>query len=222
MGEKIKITSIDGHIFDTYLAQPKGVAKGGIVLVQEIFGVNEHIRRVADKYAREGYLVGVPALFDRFGPGIELGYGPEGREKGKELREKIGNELPLTDISAVLNLVSSSGKVGLVGYCWGGTLSWLAVCKIKGFSCASSYYGGGIAALADLKPQCPVIFHFGEQDHFITLQEVEILKNNQPDCPVYLYPAGHGFNCEQRNSFEETSSQIAEERTLKHFSEHMK
>ena len=221
MGELIKTIASDEHTFDAYLAQPQGMPRGGIVLIHEIFGVDTHIKNVADNYAREGYLVGVPALFDRFTSNIELGYASDEFLRGQALKAKIGNHLPLKDIAATLNLVSSSGKVGLIGYGWGGTLAWLASCKVNGLACASAYYGEGIGVLSYLRPKCPVIFHFGDMDHSVPAEEIVTIKTNQPSCSVYVYPANHGFDSKQRKSFEPTSSRIAEERTLKHLDKHL-
>jgi len=221
MGEVIKTIASDGHAFDTYLAQPKGAPRGGIVLVQEVFGVNDHIKSIADRYAKKGYLVGAPALFDRAASNIELGYTPKELVRGQALKEEIGNDLPLIDIAATQNVVCASGKVGLIGYCWGGTLAWLASNTVHGFACTTVYYGGGIGLLSNLKPKCPVIFHFGDMEHTIPPEEIEAIETNQPGCFVYVYPAAHGFNCEQRKSFEPTSSKIAQERTLRHLENHL-
>jgi carboxymethylenebutenolidase len=216
MGELIKATASDGHILDVYLAQAKGSPKGGIVLVQEIFGVNSHIKSIADQYASEGYLVGAPSLFDRVGSNILLSYNPEDVAHGKGLKEFIGNESPLLDIKATLNIVKSAGKVAIIGYCWGGTLAWLSACQVPGFAAATAYYGGNIGALASMYPKCPTIFHFGENDPTISLRDINILKSAQPKSSIYLYPAVHGFNCEQRDSFHSISSEIALERTIEH------
>ena len=216
MGDFIKATASDGHILDVYLAQAQGSPKGGIVLVQEIFGINSHMKSVADHYASEGYLVGVPSLFDRVESNIRLCYNSEDVIHGRELKESVGNENPLLDIQATLNIVKSAGKVAVIGYCWGGTLTWLSACQVPGFSAAASYYGGGIGALAFMQPKCPTIFHFGENDPVIPFTDIDTLKLAQPKCPIYLYPAGHGFNCEQRDGFHSSSSKIALERTIEH------
>ena len=221
MGESIRATASDGHEFDIYLAQSQGTPRGGIVLVQEIFGVNNHIKSVAEKFASNGYLVGAPSLFDRVKPDIQLGYTIEDVTRGKELKEISGNERPLIDIEATLSIVRSAGNVAVVGYCWGGTLAWLSACQVDGFSAAVSYYGGGIGELTSMQPKCPFIFHFGEQDHGIPITEINSLKQAHPECPIYIYPAGHGFNCEQRDSFHLTSSKIAFERTIQHIDKYI-
>lgn len=216
MDDFIKVTASDGHILDVYLAQAQGSPKGGIVLIQEIFGINSHMKSVADQYASEGYLVGAPSLFDRVESNIRLCYNSDDVVHGKELKESVGNKNPLLDIQATLNIVKSAGKVAVIGYCWGGTLTWLSACQVPGFSAAVSYYGGGIGALAFMQPKCPTIFHFGENDHAIPLMDINTLKSAQPKCSIYLYPAGHGFNCEQRDGFHSSSSKIALERTIEH------
>lgn len=216
MGETLTLTASDGHEFSAYLARPAGAPKGGVVLIQEIFGVNSHIRSVADEYAGEGYLVCAPALFDRIEPGIELGYTDADIQAGLGHKNTVGNDAPMLDIAAARDVAAAAGKVGVVGYCWGGALTWLAACKVDGLSAASSYYGGGIGSMKDLAAKCPVIFHFGEEDHAIPMDEVDSVKAAQPACPVYVYPAGHGFNCEQRGSHHPESRAIALERTLAH------
>ena len=221
MGEIINATASDGHGFDIYLAQSKGSPRGGIVLIQEIFGVNNHIKTVAEKFSSNGYLVGAPSLFDRVQPDIQLGYSTEDVIRGKELKDNLGNEKPLIDIIATLNIVRSAGRVAVVGYCWGGTLAWLSACHVDGFNAAISYYGAGIGELLSIEPRCPSIFHFGEQDHAIPVAEVNSLRQTHPECPIYLYPTDHGFNCEQRDSFNSTSSAIAFERTIQHLDKYI-
>ena len=214
MGMLLKTIASDGHAFDTYIAQPDGPPLGGLVIIQEIFGLNKHIKSIADRYACEGYLVAAPALFDRIDKCVELNYDSNDIEKGRDLKNTIGDEMPLQDIDAARSIASAAGKVGIIGFCWGGTLAWLAACKLPGLACVSSYYGGGIAGLMSFTAKCPVIFHFGMEGDAISLEEVEIIRISQPDNHVYLYPAGRGFNCSQRRDFEPTSSKIAEERTL--------
>ena len=221
MGEIMSLTALDGQQFSAYLAQPNGTPKGGVVVIQEIFGVNSHIRGVADEFADQGYLTIAPALFDRIKPGIELGYEADDITAGIAHKTTCGNDDPLAEIAAALDVVKSAGKVGVVGYCWGGALTWLAACKIANFSAASSYYGGGVGGMMDLSPKCPTIFHFGEEDHAIPMTEVDQVKAAQPNSPVHVYPAGHGFNCEQRGSYHAESRKIALERTLTHFGKEM-
>lgn len=219
MGEMLKLKASDGHEFGAYLAQPSGKPKGGVVVIQEIFGINDHIRSVADDYAAQGYLAIAPALFDRIKPGIELGYDEDDVTEGRELKGQSDNDAALMDIEAAANAVRSAGKVAAVGYCWGGALAWLTATRLDGISAVASYYGGGIGGFANEQPKCPVILHFGEQDHAIPMEEVQKVKDAHPELPVHIYPAGHGFNCDHRGSFEATSAKIARERTLEFFTE---
>ena len=221
MADTLTLTAEDGHKLAAYLAQPEGRPKGGVVVIQEIFGVNDHIRAVADDYASQGYLAVAPALFDRVRPGIELGYSEDDVTKGREIRAQVGNEDALLDITAAANTVKSAGRIAAVGYCWGGTLAWLTATRLDGFSAIASYYGGGIGNFAAEQPHCPVILHFGERDHAIPLTEVDAVRAAHPELPVHVYPAGHGFNCDHRGSFEPKSAEIARERTLAFFAKQL-
>jgi carboxymethylenebutenolidase len=221
MGRTIDLATGDGHRLQAYEALPQGKARGGIVVVQEIFGVNGHIRRVADAYADDGYRVLAPALFDRVRPGIELGYTDADIARGRAIREQVGFEQALADVTAALAALRETGKVGIVGYCWGGTVTWLAAARVDGFAAAASYYGGGIGKFASEKPRCPMQCHFGEKDHAIPRAEVESVRERQPEVEVYLYPAGHGFNCDARASYDAASAALARQRTLAHFRKHV-
>ena len=217
MGRTIDLTASDGHRLQAYEALPLGKARGGIVVVQEIFGVNGHIRRVADGYANDGYRVIAPALFDRVRPGIELGYTDADIAQGRAIREQVGFEQALADVTAALATLRETGNVGVVGYCWGGTVTWLAAARIEGFATASSYYGGGIGKFAGEKPRCAVRCHFGEKDHAIPLDEVDAVRKANPAVEVFLYSAGHGFNCDERASYDSASAALARTRTLELF-----
>jgi carboxymethylenebutenolidase len=221
MGEVIKGTATDGHKFDLYLAQPVCAAKGGIVLIQETFGVNDHIKRVAEDFASDGYLVGAPSLFDRIAPNIELERNPKNISRGKDLKENIGNKNPLLDIASTINIVKSAGNVAIIGYCWGGTLAWLSACQIAGLSAAVSYHGDEVSELTNMYPKCPTILHFGENDPAIPISRVTLFKETHPDCTVHLYPTGHSFNCQQNNNFNLASSKIALERTMEHLAKYI-
>lgn len=221
MADTLTLTAEDGHKLAAYIAQPESRPKGGVVVIQEIFGVNAHIRAVADDYAAQGYLSIAPALFDRVRPGIELGYSEDDVTKGREIRAQVRNEDALLDIDAAADAVRSAGRIAAVGYCWGGTLAWLTAVRLQGLSAVASYYGGGIGGFASEQPHCPVILHFGERDHAIPPTEVEAVRKAHPELPVHVYPAGHGFNCDQRGSFEPKSAEIARERTLAFFAKHL-
>jgi carboxymethylenebutenolidase len=208
------LEAADGHKLAAYRAAPAGVPRGAIVVVQEIFGVNGHIRSVADDFASEGWLAIAPALFDRVERGIELGYTPADIERGRTIRGAVSNEAAMLDIAAALNAVRPAGKVGVIGYCWGGTLAWVAACRLQGLAAAVSYYGGGIGELLGMNPLCPVLAHFGEKDQSIPVQVAADMRQAHPEVEVHVYPAGHGFNCDQRGSFDKPSAALARERTL--------
>ncbi len=219
---ELTLTASDGHKFQAYVAEAAGNAKGGIVVIQEIFGVNSHIRSVADDYAKQGYLALAPALFDRVRPGIELGYDTDDVAQGREIRGQISTEDALKDLTASVAEIKGRGlKVGVVGYCWGGSLTWEVACGLDGVAAASSYYGGEVPKRAALSPKCPIILHFGETDASIPMDGVNAFIGKHRDLPVHVYPAGHGFNCDQRGSYDAESARLARERTLAHFSEHI-
>ena len=220
MGVTLQLTAADGHGFDAYRADPEGTHKGGIVVIQEIFGVNSHIRSLCDKFAAEGYTALAPALFDRVGKGIELAYEEADVAEGRDIRGKITWDQAVSDVAAAVDVLKSEGKVGVVGYCWGGSLTWLAACRLD-LACAVGYYGGQIADFKDEKPRCPVVLHFGDTDASIPMDAVEAVKAAQPDVPVYVYPAGHGFACDIRGSFHAESTAEALPRTLALFAEHV-
>ena len=220
MGTTIDIETTDGHKLTGYRAEPSGDPRGGLVVIQEIFGVNSHIRAVADGFAAEGYVALAPAMFDRVGPGIELGYSPEDVEKGREIRARIDYDDAVRDMGAAVSALAGL-PVGVVGYCWGGSLAWSAATRLDGLKAAVGYYGGFIPEMADETPRHPVMLHFGESDESIPLEGVDKVKAAHPDVPIYLYAAGHGFNCDQRGSYDEASARLARERTLAFFAEHL-
>lgn len=221
MPQSITLSAADGHRLSAYVAAPTGSARGALVVVQEIFGVNSHIRSVADGYAADGYLAVAPALFDRVERGVELGYSQDDIQRGFALKTASANEKALLDIAAAIAHVKAVGRVVIVGYCWGGLLSWLAACELEGLAASVPYYGGGMPAQAALKPRCPVLAHFGEQDTHIPLPTVEAFRQAQPGVTVHLYAAGHGFNCDQRGSFDAASAALARQRTLVFLREHI-
>lgn len=221
MSQTIKLTAADGVTIDAYRADPSGKPKGGIVVLQEIFGVNAHIRRVADGFAAQGYLVIAPALFDRAKPGVELGYTPEDMPAGVALVGEVGHDKTMLDVAAAVKAATEGGKVGVVGYCWGGSLAYAAACSIDGVTAAVGYYGGTIAKSLASKPKVPVILHFGEKDAHIPVSDVAAIKSALPQVPVYTYDAGHGFNCDARGSYDKPSAAVALDRTLAFFAEHI-
>jgi carboxymethylenebutenolidase len=226
MGQFTELRSADGFSFPAYVAQPPAKARGAIVVIQEIFGVNSHVRNVADGYAKDGYLAVAPSTFHRVKPGVELGYSENDMKEGFGLKQAVEN-LPapgvLADIQAAIKHGAQAGKVGIVGYCWGGLLTWRAACLLDGLAAAVPYYGGGMTTKEEVarKPKCPVMAHFGAQDHWISLDSVEAFKKAHPEVEVHVYDANHGFNCDQRGSYNEAAAKLARQRTLAFFAKHV-
>jgi carboxymethylenebutenolidase len=222
MGETTKLKAADGFELSAYMAKPAGTPKGGLVVVQEIFGINSHIKRVADGFAADGFLAIAPALFDRIEPGLALGYSQDEIQQGIALKGKSSAENALRDIDAARDAVRSAGRVGVIGYCWGGFLSWLSATRLSGFNAAVSYYGGGIGSVAEEQPKCPVLMHFGEKDHAIPLTDMEKVRAAHPKgVEIHVYPAGHGFNCDERASYDAESARIARGRTIAFLDAHL-
>ena len=226
MGQFINLTAKDGFTFSAYVAEPSGKPKGGIVVVQEIFGVNSHIRSVADGYAAEGYLAVAPATFHRVKPNVELGYNAEDMAAGSALKAAV-EALPapgvLQDLQASIDYAAKAGKVGIVGYCYGGLLAWRAAAELSGLAASTPYYGGGMTTEAESarKPKVPVLAHFGAKDKHILLDGVEAFKKAHPEVEVQIYDADHGFNCDQRGSYDAPAAKLARERTLAFFAKHL-
>ncbi len=220
MGQMIELTAADGHQLGAYRA---GTATGrGLVVIQEIFGVNHHIRAVCDQFAEQGYAVVAPALFDRAEPGVELGYAEEDVARGIELRKQVAEEGTMQDVAAAAASLGGM-PLGIVGYCWGGTVAWWGATRSQAFKAASGWYGGGIAATRTEQPGCPVQLHFGAEDHGIPQTDVEAIREAQPGVEVFVYPgAGHGFGCTERPSFDETARDNALARTLELFAQHVR
>ncbi len=218
----LTLTAADGHTLAAYRATPPAAPIGGLVVIQEIFGVNSHIRAVADGYAADGFDVIAPALFDRVEPGIELGYEPADIEAGRAIRAKIAFDDGLRDVAAAVKALADDGlSPCVVGYCWGGSLAWAAATRLDGVTAVSSYYGGDVPKLADETLRCPVILHFGETDASIPLDGVEQVRAKHPDLPLHIYPAGHGFSCDQRGSYDAPSTELARTRTLEFLKSHL-
>ena len=219
MGQTITLAAKDGHKLQAYRADPSGKPRGAIVVVQEIFGVNRHMRQVTDDFAKQGYVAISPALFDRVEKGIDLGYDPKSIEAGRDIRGKVPLDGTLDDLQAAIDAARPSGKVGIVGYCWGGGLAFLAATRLSGVAAAVGYYGGLVAAHAQEKPRVPVLLHFGDSDQSIPMSDVEKVRQARPDVTTYVYKAGHGFSCDERQSYNAEASKLALERTLKFFAE---
>jgi len=221
MGKMFELTAADGVVVSAYRADPAGSPRGGLVVAQEIFGINSHIRSVCDGFAADGYLAIAPALFDRYQRGFEVGYSPEDIAKGRDLKGKAGIDAALKDVAAARDVAAAAGKVGVVGYCWGGYVAWMAASRVAGFACAVPYYGGGMLEAVGEHPKCPVIAHFGERDSGIPVDGVRKLAAAHPEMQVYIYDADHGFNCDQRGSYNAPAAKLARERTLSFLQQHV-
>jgi len=219
MGEMIKLTADDGFTFNAYQAKPAGKPKGCVIVIQEIFGVNRHIRNDTDKFARHGYMAVAPSVFDRIEPGIELGYDKSTMEKGIGLVTQLGFDSALRDVRATANYLLTFGPVGAVGYCWGGSVAW--ACATRLGIPAVGYYGGRTIQLLHEKPQAPCILHFGAKDHFIPLGDVAKMRYTHQSVPMYVYEADHGFNCDERPSYDKAAADLALQRTLDFFEQRL-
>ena len=223
------LTSADGFSFPAYVARPEVAPRGALVVLQEIFGVNSHIRSVADRWAARGYLVVAPATFSRVQKDVELGYTGDDMKAGIALKAQT-EALPapgvLPDIQAAIDYAAkeSGGKqVGIFGFCWGGLLTWRAAATLNGLSAAVPYYGGGVTTEAEIarQPRVPLMAHFGDKDAHISVDSVKALEKAHPEIQVYLYAADHGFNCDQRGSYDAAAAQLADERTQAFFAKHV-
>jgi carboxymethylenebutenolidase len=212
MSQTETLMARDGRGFSAYIARPPGRPKGAVVVLQEIFGVNRHIRSITDRYAAAGWLAIAPALFDRVGRGLELGYGEADIQTARGYMMQIETDKALLDVAAAAAVVRHAGKVGVVGFCWGGRLAWLAACD-QPLNAAVSYYGARIGQNLAHTPRCPTMLHFGERDDHIPLSEVEQIRTAFPQGIIHLYPAGHGFNCDERASYDAASAALAWQRT---------
>ncbi len=224
MGSFIQLSAPDGTQIPAYVAQPDKPAKAAVVVIQEIFGVNAHIREVADAYAKEGYLAIAPAMFHRVQANVELGYTDADMGAGMALKTAV-ESMPapgaMQDIQAAIDHVHKAcgGKVGIVGYCWGGLLTWRAACMLQGLSAAAPYYGGGVTTAAETARQArvPVMAHFAEEDKWIPMDSVEAFKAAHPQVQVFTYAAHHGFNCNHRGAWQAEAAALAKQRTLDFF-----
>ncbi len=228
MSEIVQLSAVDEFKCPAYVARPPGQAHAAVVVVQEIFGVNSHIRALADDFAQQGYLAIAPAAFHRVRPDVELGYGPDDIEQGRLLKAEV-EALPApgvaADIAAAIayGAAATAGSVGIVGYCWGGLLAWRSACNLPGLRAAVAYYGGGMTSGVEAarRPLCPVMCHFGEQDHAIPVQGVRVFQAAQSQVQVHIYAAAHGFSCDQRGSYDAQAAALARERTLAFFALHL-
>ena len=221
MGGFVELTASDGHRFAAYVAEPAGAPRGAVVVVQEIFGVNSHIRAVADGYAADGHLAVAPALFDRVRRNYETGYSPDEIQAGIAVMQAAKMDDAMLDVAAAVQHASRAGKVGILGFCWGGTVAWVAAARVAGLACSIPYYGGGIPNFAAEQPKCPVMFHFGEHDQMPSAAQARSIAAAHPSAIAHFYDAGHGFNCDQRPSFDAAASALARQRTLEFLAKHV-
>jgi len=219
MGAMARLTAADGHEFDAYVAVPQTKPLGGLVVVQEIFGVTGHIQRVADLYAEHGFKAVAPAMFDRIRSGITLDY--SAIQEGLAFMRELAWPNTLADVAAAATEARTAGSAAVVGYCWGGTVAHVAASELD-LDAAVSYYGGGVAKMLDKQPRCPILYHFGDQDHSIPMADVDKIRKAYPDSTVHVYPgAQHGFNCDERASYSAVDAQLAFERSLAYLREQL-
>jgi carboxymethylenebutenolidase len=217
MTQMMKLTAEDGHTLDAAVAGNSETARGGVVVLQEIFGLNDHIRDLPRRFAEAGYYAVAPALFDRSDRGIELAYDADGRDRGLALKAAVDNDA-IFDVSAAISAAASAGPVVVVGYCWGGSLAWRAATSLTGLAGAVSYYGGELPSKAGLVSHCPVLAHFGTRDKTIPIEGVNIFTKAQADADpavvTHIYEADHGFNCDARGQYDGDAAALAWQRTL--------
>ena len=222
MGSMIELQAADSHKLAAYRAEPAGKPRGAVVVIQEIFGVNSHIKAVADGYAKDGYLVIAPAMFDRLQPGYDTGYTQPEIQAGIAVMQKLEWKQTLLDVDATIAEAKKAGKVGIVGYCWGGTVAWVAAARTAGLACAAPYYGGGMPGFIGEKPAIPTMCHFGELDQSPTLEQSKAIAKAHPGITAHFYAgAGHGFNCDQRGSWNAEAAKLARSRTIEFFRKHL-
>ena len=222
MGSMIELKAADGHKLAAYRADPQGKPRGAVVVIQEIFGVNSHIKAVADGYAKDGWLAIAPAMFDRVQRGYDTGYSQPEIQAGVVVMQKLDWKQAMLDVEAAVAEAKKAGKVGIVGYCWGGTVCWVAAARSAGLACSAPYYGGGMPGFIGEKPRIPTLCHFGELDQSPTLEQSKAIAKAHPEITAHFYPgAGHGFNCDQRGSYHAESAKLARQRTVEFFRKHL-
>lgn len=223
MGERYTLTASDGFTLNAYRARPAGTPRGGVVVIQEVWGLNHWIRSVVDSFAEHGYLAVAPAMFDR----VEFGYESDDYSQAQfavigELMKKFNHQTALLDVEAAIKSAAEGGKVGITGFCFGGAVSWRAANKGLGLAAASGYYGGGVPNYIELDPVVPLEMHYGDKDHGIPLEQVEALRKRHPDVGIYTYDAGHGFcNSDRATNFDANACKAATDRTLAFFAKHV-
>ena len=223
MGQDIRLTASDNFQLGGYRAEPAGVPRAAVVVIQEIFGVNHHVRAVCDRLASEGYVAVAPAIFDRVAPNFTSGYSPDEIAVARKFVANPDWAAMLRDTQAAIDSLSDVGPVGTIGFCLGGSIAYAAATKLSGLSAAIGYYGGAIVRFADDKPMVPTQLHFGEKDAGIPLADVETIRAKRPDVEIHVYPgAQHGFHCDERASYDKASAEIAWPRSMAFFARHLK
>lgn len=222
MNETVTLTASDGHKLSGYVSRPAKYPIAGLVVLQEAFGVNRHIRSVADGYANDGFVAVAPALFDRIERGVEFGYDPADLQKGVAIARQVNLDDAVKDVAGALDFLRKQGmkKCGVIGYCFGGTMAWLAATRLDP-DAAVGYYGGYLAKFAEENPRCPVMLHFGTLDKHIPKEEVDRVQQAHPDVQIFWYEADHGFNCNDRPSYNPAAAKEARERSLMFLKEHL-
>ncbi|MVT65238.1 dienelactone hydrolase family protein [Bradyrhizobium pachyrhizi] len=223
MGQDIKLKASDGFELGAYRADPAGAPKGAVVVIQEIFGVNHHIRSVCDRLAKDGYVAVAPSIFDRITPNFQSGYSPDEIAEARKFVANPDWAAMLRDSQAAIDAVKPVGPVGIIGFCLGGSVAYAAATKLAGLSAAVGYYGGAVVRFADDKPAVPTQLHFGEKDAGIPLSDVETIKSKRPEVDVFIYPgAQHGFHCDERASYDKASADIAWPRSMEFFAKYLR
>jgi len=223
MGQTITLTASDGFKLGAYRADPAAAPKAAIVVIQEIFGVNSHIRNICDRLANEGYVAIAPAIFDRIEPDFQSGYSPDEVAVARKFVANPDWSAMLRDTQAAIDTVKDVGQVGIIGFCLGGSIAYAAATKLSDLRAAVGYYGGAVVRFADDKPTVPTQLHFGEKDTGIPLSDVETIKAKRPEVEVFVYPgAQHGFGCDERASYDKASSDLAWQRSLAFFGKNLK
>jgi carboxymethylenebutenolidase len=221
MAQRLSLTAKDGHNFPAYRADPQGKPRGAIVVIQEVFGVNHHIRSVVDRFGDLGYFAIAPAVFDRIEKEFEVGYDEAALATAVAVRKKASVDDMLMDVEATIDYARQFGRVAMVGYCMGGSLTFQATARLDGLVCGIGYYGAAIAANVALRPKVPCMLHFGDRDHSIPMADVEKIKATHPDLPIHVYHAEHGFNCDERAAFNPAAAQVAFGRTIEFMLRHL-
>ena len=223
MGHDIKLTASDQFQLGGYRADPASAPRAAVVVIQEIFGVNHHIRAVCDRFAGNGYVAIAPAIFDRIEPNFQSGYSPEEIAVARKFVANPDWTAMLRDSLAAIDAVKDVGPVGIIGFCLGGSVAYAAATKLSGLSAAIGYYGGAVVRFADDTPKVPTQLHFGEKDAGIPLSDVDIIRAKRPDVEIHVYPgAQHGFNCDERASYDPANAGIAKQRSLDFLAMHLK